>query len=213
MFRAVLFSVSRKQEIVLLGAGGHCKSSIDVISNNGNFSILGIIDKDGSLTESVLDYDVMGTDKELESIIKRCTNVLVTVGQIKSPEIRISLFKRAKSIGFIFPVIKSRTSYVSKYAQIGEGTILFHHSLINISAQIGTNCIINSKALIEHDSKVGSHCHVSTGAILNGGVIVEDRCFIGSGVIVHEGVTIGANSIISAGAIVRDDICSGTLFK
>ena len=205
--------MSRKQEIVLLGAGGHCKSSIDVIENESIFSILGIVDKDGSITESVLDYDVIGTDKELESIIKRCPYVLVTVGQIKSPEIRISLFKRSKSIGAIFPVIKSRTSYVSKSAQIGEGTILFHHTLINTSAQIGTNCIINSKALIEHDSEVGSNCHISTGAILNGGVIVEDRCFIGSGVIVHEGVKIGSDSIISAGAIVRKDTCNGTLLR
>jgi sugar O-acyltransferase (sialic acid O-acetyltransferase NeuD family) len=205
--------VSSQQEIILLGAGGHCKSSIEVIISSSNYSILGIVDKEGPIAESVLGYDVLGTDKDLELLIKRCSNALVTVGQIKSPEIRISLFERAKSIGAIFPVIKSRTSYVTKSAQIGEGTILFHQSLINTSAQIGTNCIINSKALIEHDSEVGSHCHVSTGAILNGGVIVEDRCFIGSGVIVHEGIRIGARSIISAGSIVREDLSSGTLFK
>ena len=205
--------MSSKQEIILLGAGGHCKSCIEVISGISKYSILGIIDKDGSSTKHILGHDVMGTDKDLESLINRCSSVLVTVGQIKSPEIRISLFERAKSLGFNFPVIRSHHSCISKSAQIGEGTILMNHSLINTSVEVGVNCIINTKALIEHDAQIGSHCHVSTGAIINGGVRVEDRCFIGSGAIIHEGVTIGADSIISAGQVIRKDVPSNSVVK
>ena len=213
MFPAVLFFVSSKQEIILLGAGGHCKSCIEVILGISQYSILGIVDKDGSSTKHILGHNVMGTDKDLESLINRCSSVLVTVGQIKSPEIRISLFELAKSLGFNFPVIKSHLSYISKSTEIGEGTILLHGSFINTSVRVGANCIINTKALIEHDTQIGSHCHVSTGAIINGGVIVEDRCFIGSGAIMHEGVTIGANSIISAGQVIRKDIPSNSVIK
>ena len=202
-----------KQEIILLGAGGHCKSCIEVISGISQYSIMGIIDKDGSSTKHILGYDVMGTDKDLESLLLRCSDALVTVGQIKSPEIRISLFERAKSLGFSFPVISSKHSYISKSARIGEGTILLNHSLINTSVKVDANCIINTKALIEHDARIGSHCHVSTGAIINGGVIVEDRCFIGSGAIIHEGVTIGADSIVSAGQVIRKDIPSNSVVK
>ena len=205
--------MSSKQEIILLGAGGHCKSCIEVILGISQYSILGIIDKNGSSTKHILGHNVMGTDKDLESLINRCSSVLVTVGQIKSPEIRISLFERAKSLGFNFPVIRSHHSFISKSAQISEGTILLHHALINTSVKMGVNCIINSKALVEHDARIGSHCHVSTGAIINGGVIVEDRCFIGSGAIIHEGVTIGGDSIISAGQVIRDDVPSNSVMK
>ena len=196
-----------------MGAGGHCKSCIEVISDLSQHSIFGIIDKDGSDTKNLLGYDILGTDKDLDSLIKYCTNALITVGQIKSPAIRISLFERAKMIDFNFPVIRSQHSYLSKSAQIGEGTILLHHSLINSSVKVGVNCIINTKALIEHDARIGSHCHVSTGAIINGGVLVEDRCFIGSGAIIHEGVTIGADSIISAGQVIREDVPSNSVVK
>ena len=213
MFPAVLFFVSSKQEIILLGAGGHCKSCIEVISGISKYSILGIIDKDGSSTKHILGHDVIGTDKDLESLLNRCSSVLVTVGQIKSPEIRISLFEKAKTLGFNFPVIRSQHSYISKSAQIGEGTILLHHALINTSVKVDANCIINTKALIEHDVKIGAHCHVSTGAIINGGVRVENRCFIGSGAIIHEGVTIGADSIISAGQVIRKDVPSNSVVK
>ena len=205
--------MSSKQEIVLLGAGGHCKSCIEVISDISQYSIFGIVDKDGSSTKHILGHDVIGTDKDLESFLLHCSDALVTVGQIKSPEIRISLFERAKSLGVNFPVICSHLSYLSKSAQIGEGTILLHGSLINTSVQVGVNCIINTKALIEHDTRIGSHCHVSTGAIINGGVRVEDNCFIGSGAIIHEGVTIGADSIVSAGQVIRKDIPSNSVVK
>jgi sugar O-acyltransferase (sialic acid O-acetyltransferase NeuD family) len=205
--------VSSKQEIILLGAGGHCKSCIEVILGISQYSILGIVDKDGSSIKHILGHDVIGTDKDLKSLINICSSVLVTVGQIKSPKIRISLFERAKSLGFSFPVIRSQHSYISKSAQIGEGTILLNHSLINTSVKVGVNCIINTKALIEHDARIGSHCHVSTGAIINGGVIVEDRCFIGSGAIIHEGVTIGEDSIISAGQVIRKDVPSNSVMK
>ena len=213
MFPAVLFFLSSKQEIILLGAGGHCKSCIEVISGVSKYSILGIIDKDGSSTKHILGHNVLGTDKDLESLVNRCSSVLVTVGQIKSPEIRISLFERAKSLGFNFPVICSHLSYISKSAEIGEGTILLHGSFINTSVRVGTNCIINTKALIEHDTQIGSHCHVSTGVIINGGARVEDRCFIGSGAIIHEGVTIGGDSIISAGQVIRKDVPSNSVIK
>lgn len=205
--------MSSKQEIILLGAGGHCKSCIEVILGHSRYSILGIIDKDDSDTKNLLEYDILGTDKDLESFIKRCSNVLITIGQIKSPELRVSLFDRAKSLGFNFPVIESQFSYISKSAQIGEGTILLHDSLVNTSVKVGVNCIINTKALVEHDAEIGSHCHVSTGAIINGGVRVEDRCFIGSGSIIHEGVTIGSDSIISAGKVIRKDVPSRSVVR
>ena len=121
--------MSSKQEIILLGAGGHCKSCIEVILGISKYSIFGIIDKDGSSTKHIFGQDVIGTDKDLESLLLRCSDALVTVGQIKSPEIRISLFELAKSLGFNFPVIRSQHSYISKSAQIGEGTILLNHSL------------------------------------------------------------------------------------
>ena len=195
MFPAVLFFVGSKQEIILLGAGGHCKSCIEVILGLSKYNILGIIDKDGSSTKHILGHNVMGTDKDLESLINRCSSVLVTVGQIKSPEIRISLFERAKSLGFSFPVIRSQQSYISKSAQIGDGTILLNHSLLNTSVKVDANCIFNTKALIEHDARIGSHCHVSTG------------------VIIHEGMTIGIDSIISAGQVISKNIPTNSVMK
>src|SRR5690606_32925171 len=89
-------------------------------------------------------------------------------------------YESLKEIGYKLPVITSPLAYVSRHAQIGEGTLIMHHALVNANANIGKNCIINSKALIEHDAQVGDHCHISTASVINGGVVVENNTFVGS---------------------------------
>jgi sugar O-acyltransferase (sialic acid O-acetyltransferase NeuD family) len=190
------------KEILLIGGGGHCKSVIDVIEQEGQFQIIGIIDKAELFGTNVLGYPVIGNDLDLESLAKKHAYALITIGQIKSPNQRIKLFDLAKKAGFTIPSILSPRAYVSKHAIIGDGTVVMHDALINAKATIGNNCIINSKALIEHDSVILAHCHISTNATINGGVVVESGCFIGSGVITKESITIGKNSFIKAGSLV-----------
>jgi len=190
------------KEIVLIGGGGHCKSVIDVIEQEGKFQIVGIIDKAELFGTDVLGYPVIGSDLDLESLAKKHAYALITIGQIKSPDQRIKLFDLAKRAGFTMPSILSPRAYISKHAFIGDGTVVMHDVLINAKATIGNNCIINSRALIEHDSKISAHCHISTSVTINGGVTVGSGCFIGSGTTTKESIVIKKNSFIKAGSLV-----------
>lgn len=203
----------KKIELLLIGAGGHCRSCIDIISCIPKFGIAGVVDRDGTDLKEVMGYNIIGTDSNLEVLLDNFNQVHIAVGQIKTPKIRINLFNRAKSYGAEFPFIVSPTAYLSQTANIGEGTVLMHLTVVNSSAEVGRNCIINNKALIEHDSIIGPHCHISTGVLINGGVVIEEGCFVGSGAIIHEGVKIGGNSIIGAGQVVKTDIASNTVLK
>jgi len=191
------------KEILLLGGGGHCKSVIDVIEQEGKFKIAGIIDNNLKLGTKILDYEVIGKDEDLEKLRKKFNYAFITVGQIKSPDIRIKLFNLLKSLDYELPVIISPLAYVSKYSEIEEGSVIMHHALINANTKIGKNCIINTKALIEHDAKVEDFCHISTGAIINGGVIVRKNSFIGSNSVCKEYIKIKENSFIKAGSLVK----------
>ena len=191
------------KEIILIGGGGHCISVIDVIEQEGQFLIIGIVDKPELIGTDVLGYPVIGSDADLESLAKIYTYALVTVGQIRSPEARMKLFDLAKKAGFSLPRIISSRAYVSNHTSIGNGTVVMHDAFINAGTSIGDNCIINSKALIEHDCKVSNHCHISTNAVINGGVTIEEGCFIGSGATTNNSITIKKNSFIKAGSIVK----------
>jgi len=190
-------------KIILIGAGGHCKSVIDVIEQEGKFKIHGIIDKPKLVGTKVLGYPVIGSEIDLKSLAKKYKYALVAVGQIKSAFSRIKLFKLGKSAGFYFPSIKSPRAYVSKYAKIGSGTVIMHDAIVNANSIVMENCIINSKALIEHDCLISNHCHISTNAIINGGVKIGSYSFVGSNVTTKNNIIIKANSFIRAGTLVK----------
>ena len=200
-------------EIILIGAGGHANSCIDVIELEGKYKVAGLVDKNKSNHLGSLGYAIIGTDDDLEALRKKFQYAIITVGQIKLPEIRVRLYDILARLDYSLPSIISPKAYVSKYAQINEGTIVMHGSIVNSNAKIGRNCIINNKALIEHDAIIGDHCHISTGAIINGKVTIGNKNFIGSGVVTKESVSIGSNCVIGAGVIIKTDINSNQVIK
>ena len=188
--------------IILIGGGGHCKSVIDVIEQEGRFKIAGIVDKPELLGSSILGYSVIGNNFDLNDLVKKYQNALITIGQIRSPVLRIELFDLAIKAGFILPKIISPNAYVSKHSTIGNGTVVMHNAIVNASVSIGDNCIINSKASIEHDCSISKHCHISTNATINGGVTIKTGCFIGSGATTKDSITIEENSFVKAASLV-----------
>lgn len=188
-----------QETILLIGGGGHCKACIDVIEQEGKYQIAGIVDVKEKVGQTILGYPIVGTDNDLLSLIQKYKNALITVGQIRSANLRIKLFDQLKELKATLPIIISPLAFVSKHTIISEGTIIMHHALINAGAKIGKNNIINSKALIEHESITGDHCHISTGAIINGQTVIGNECFLGSNVTLANNITLTDKVIIPAG--------------
>jgi sugar O-acyltransferase (sialic acid O-acetyltransferase NeuD family) len=202
-----------KEKIVVIGAGGHAQSCIDVIEHQGRFKIMGLIGSKYEVGKEISGYSVIGTDEDLPMLASKITNAVIGVGQIESSDIRKKLFLNLKECGFSLPAIISPKAYISKSAQIGSATIVMHHALVNAGVKIGENCIINSKANIEHNSIIESDCHISTGAIVNGDCLIGRGSFLGSGSVVKQGCTIGENSIIGMLTSVRNNISANSLNK
>ena len=200
-------------EIILIGSGGHARACIDVIELSGQFKIVGFVEKNEKDNQVSLGYPIIGTDDNLLNLRKKYNYVLIAVGQIKSAGTRIRLYQLLEKMDYTLPVIISPRAYVSKHAEIGEGTMIMHNAIVNANAKIGKNCIINNKALIEHDVIIGNHCHVATGAIVNGEVVVGDESFLGSGVVTKQCISIGNNCIIGAGVVLKNDIESNQVIK
>lgn len=195
-----------KEDIILIGGGGHCRACIDVIERHGGYQIKGIIDRKDKLRQNILGYEVIGTDLDLSMIIKTVKKYLITIGYIKTVEKREKLYSELSQLHAELPIITSPLAYVSRHAKIKEGSIIMHGAIINAGATIGSNCIINTDALIEHDAIIGNHCHISTGATINGEAQVCDGCFIGSNATVCETRKICGHTVIGAGATIIRNI-------
>ena len=191
------------KEIIILGAGGHTRSLIDVIELESKYQIAGIIDNELKIGDKVLGYEVIGRDEDLKKFREKYQYAIIGVGQIKTPNIRIKLFELLKSLNYLLPTIISPRAYVSKYAFIDEGSVIMHDAFVNANAKIGKNCIINTKAIIEHDVTIEDNCHISTGAIINGGTIVRKNSFIGSNAMAKEYIEIKENSFAKGGSVVK----------
>ena len=194
------------KKIILIGAGGHTKACIDVIEEQKKYKIIGCLDKKKARKKNIINYPILGSDRDLKKIKKKCSNIFITIGQIKNLSLREDIFSYLISLGFKLPIIISPYSYVSKRAKINIGSIVMHNVVVNSSAEIGLNCIINSNSLIEHGVKIGNHTHISTGVILNGDCQVGNNSFIGSGSIIKEGVKIGNRCVIAMGQVVKKDV-------
>jgi len=189
-----------KNKLLVIGAGGHCKSCIDVIEQEGKYEISGVVAKEKS-NAGLFGYPILGNDNDISELRSIYDYAFIAVGQIKSPAIRIRLYDFLTSLGFALPTVISPRAYVSSYAKIGEGTIIMHDALVNAGAEVGRNCIINTKALVEHDAVVGDYCHISTGSLVNGGAIVKQNSFVGSNAVLMGNVTTNENDFIKAGSL------------
>ena len=196
--------------MLLIGAGGHARACIEAIESRG-LAIRGLIDRAELVGQQVLGYPILGVDDDLPNLLSNGAKALVAVGQIRSPDARIRLFRRLVELDATMPVIVARSAVVSRHATIGAGTIVMHGAIVNAVADVGKNVIVNSQALVEHDAKVGDHCHIATGAIVNGAARIGEGSFIGSGVVIGHGVTIGARCVIGAGHVVLKDCADHTV--
>ena len=171
----------KERQLIMVGGGGHCRSLIEVAESAG-YAVLGVLDLPENVGKEFLSTQVIGTDDDIPAYVDQAEFV-IAVGSIKDPSTRIRLFEQVKAAGGKLATVVASTARVSKYATLGEGTVVMHH-----------------------DSVSGDHCHVSTGAIVNGGCRVGSACFVGSGAVLVQGINVGEGIVIGAGSLVVGNI-------
>ena len=199
-----------KKPLVLVGGGGHCKSVIEAAESVG-YCILGVLDMPEEVGKTILSTKVIGTDDDIPAYVDKAEFV-ITVGFIKNPATRIKLYNKVKEAGGKLATVIASTAHVSKYAEIGEGTVVLHQAFVNADAKVGCNVILNNFVNIEHDAVIGDQCHISTGVMVNGGVIIGKSTFIGSQSVVNQSVVVGNNVVVASGSVIHKSIEDAGLY-
>ena len=190
--------------LILVGGGGHCKSVIEAAESAG-YTILGVLDMPENVGKRILSAEIIGTDDDIPLYVDKAYFV-ITVGFIKSPAIRIRLYDKIKAAGGNLATIIASTAYVSRYATIGEGTVVMHNAFVNAGAKVGNNVILNTFVNIEHDAVIGDQCHISTGTMVNGECKVGNNVFVGSQSVLANCIDIADDIIVGAGSLVRKSL-------
>ncbi|MCR5214379.1 MAG: acetyltransferase [Eubacterium sp.] len=194
-------------KLVLTGGGGHCLSVLDSIYDSCKYDEVLITDYQHPAGYRILKSVVVGDDSNLPSLYDSGVNSAhISVGNIKTTDIRRTLDKMLSEIGFSFPVIIDRTAVVSGNSEIGEGTFVAKHAVINVNSHIGRHSIINTSVVIEHECHIGDFVHVAGGSVICGNSSIGDDTFVGANSTIIQGLSIGKNVIIGAGSLVLRDV-------
>jgi len=196
------------KRVVGIGAGGHAKVVLEILRNNPDYEMTGMLDRNKELWgKTFLGISVLGGDTLLEELFNQgMDHAFIGVGTAGNTKSRQNLYHLAKAIGFQFVSVIHPKAIIYPTAKIGEGVVITAGATINSGAQIGNNVIINTGSVIEHDCMIGDHAHIATSAALAGGVTVGLGSHVGVGACVRQGVQIGRNAIVGAGAVVVHDV-------
>ncbi len=186
-------------KLIIIGAGGHCRSVVDSLDKT-KFELIGFID--GHKKGTHMDLPIF-SDKIEDIENYKSYKYFVAIGDAY---FRKKRFEEIKSKGLETINIIDKTAIVSKTVKMGEGNYIGKLAVINAYAELGDNNIINTKALVEHCCKIGSHNHISTNATINGDVILGDEIFFGSCAVSNGQLKIGSRSVIGSGSVVIKDI-------
>lgn len=189
---------------VVLGAGGHARSVVDVLERAGHT----VVAVSGAETGGEpWHVDVLGGDRaafELIGARNLCAVVAIGAGHARSALVH-ELLER----GLQAPPVVASTATVSPRSTLGAGAVVLEHAHVGPASRVGEAVIVNTSAIVEHDCRVGAGTHVAPGAVLLGGASVGGGVLVGSGARVLPRVSVGAGATIGAGAVVTGHVADG----
>jgi UDP-perosamine 4-acetyltransferase len=195
-----------KQEVIVLGAGGHAKVCIELLRASSMSVAFCIGGHDDS--QSCLGVPVLRGDDHLLRL--RGEGYLLAFIAVGSNASRQRLAGFAQGIGYELVNAISPAAIISPSVQMGKGIAVMAGAVINAEACVSDLAIVNTSATIDHDSRIGEAAHLAPQCGLAGNVTVGARAFLGIGTRVIPGVCIGSDVVAGAGSVIISDIESGS---
>lgn len=197
------------KDVVIWGRGALGRLAVeiaaDINDDGGSLNILGFLDSNPDLRGTeVAGQPVLGG---LDWIANRSATAIVVA--VNSPSARMRIVRQLHRAGHTeWASLVHPNALIGRRTTIGEGTIVYPGSVIDVDVKIGCHVVINKLASIGHDSLVNDFCTIAPGVNLGGHVTLGEGCDIGMNSCVIQQKTIGSWTIVGAGAVVVNDLPS-----
>lgn len=195
------------KRLAILGASGHGKVIAD-IAELLDWSEIVFFDDAFPKVSHIGVWSVQGNTTALLNKLSEFDGCIIAIGNnaIRLEKSLLIQHNRGNLVSLIHP-----SSVISKYAEIGCGSVVMANAVINPFAKLGMACIVNTAVTIDHDCELGDSVHISPGANLAGAVKIGQKSWVGIGACVKQCVSIGNDVIVGAGAAVVSDLPSDEL--
>jgi UDP-perosamine 4-acetyltransferase len=200
--------VTKRPQLIGVGAGGHARVMIDVHQRRRQFELVGLLEQNplarGAMVQGV---PVIGDDTLLSKLLDNgISNAFIGVGTPRDCTIRERLWNLLQKHRFHIVDTIDPESFLSPLVKHGSGVTVFARATIQAGTRLGLNVLVNTGAIVDHDCSIADHVHIASGAVLAGGVTVESGAMVGAGAVIKPGIRIGAHAVVGAGAVVVHDV-------
>ena len=197
-----------KKKLYIIGAGGLGRQIAWIVerinAQNDTWNLEGFIDDDETLAGTIInDIKVVGDVNYLKAIPEDVW-VVCALGSSKTRKTVIERLAGCPNISFATLIDPS--VIISRFVQIGEGSIICAGSIVTVNITIGRHVLVNWDCTIGHDAVIGDFCTVSPSANVCGNVHIGECCEIGVGAQIIQQRHIVSNSVIGGGAVVTKNI-------
>ena len=195
------------KNIVIFGSSGHARVIVDIVLEQGQHKIAGILDKDREAGQTEAGCPVLGSEDSLPRLMSDhgLAGGIIAIGDnfLRS---KVAAKVRSLCPDFTFVAAVHPKAAVARDVLIGEGTVVMAGVTINSSCSIGRHCVLNTASSLDHDSTVEDFASLAPGAITGGNVRLGRYAAIGIGATIKNNLRIGEHTVIGAGATVLQNI-------
>jgi len=191
-----LSSESNGLNVTVIGAGGHSRSLIALLSAC-KITVERVLDISVEQGEQILGIPV--ADISCNNLELFDQSAVIAIGD--NAKRRSVLLEFEKSI-YPKPLVHP-SAFIDSSSKLDSFCQVFAGAYVGPLAEVGNNVIVNTYAIVEHEAMVGEDSHIAVGAKILGRAKVGKRCFIGAGAVIKDNVsvcddvTIGANSFVN----------------
>ncbi len=146
-------------KLLIVGAGGHGEVVKEIAEGLG-YDTISYLDDDSIKAIGIIDD------------IPKFRAYEYAICSIGKNKLREEINNKLVENGFRLPVLIHPSAYISKSAEIQEGTIIEANAMVNSNTIIGKGCIISTGAIIDHNAEVEEYAYVNSGAVVEAGAYV-----------------------------------------
>ena len=190
-------------DIILIGAGGHAQSVLEVFQEPGqHYNVVGILDDQYKEIGVLMGIPLLGDISLAPKLFgDGIENAFLAIGS------NIKRMRAAESLStFRFPAIISKYALPGSTTHVGDGSIIMPGACLRVGVRIGKHCIVNTNASVDHESVLSDFVHVAPGCAISGRVTLSEGVFLGTGSSVIDKISIGEWSTVGAGGTVVKDL-------
>ncbi len=199
------------KKIVIIGTGGNCidilNTLLDLNDARGEkvYDCIGFLDDNPERwSKNIHNINVLGPLQMAREL--NDSSFIFGIGSTSSFLKRRSIITRLGIEEDRFETIIHPSTFISRMATVGQGTVILQNVTVNSDAIIGKFVYLLPNSVISHNSIIGEFSCIASGVCVSGNVQIRQCCYIGTNSSIKEGVEIEERSLIGMGSVVLRNV-------